>query len=160
MKRDNMGKFLLGSYQARIGKSGRIKIPEKFRATIEEQYGKELFITSLSDQAVQIYPLPVWEELAGITKEGLTHLKPDVKMFMRRVNLKGGQHEIDSKGRVLISQTLREKTLLEEEVEVIGLNNHLEIWNKETLNKILDKNPLSDEDFEQISKLDNRVKTE
>lgn len=160
MKRDNMGKFLLGSYQARIGKSGRIKIPEKFRATIEEQYGKELFITSLSDQAVQIYPLPVWEELAGITKAGLTHLKPDVKMFMRRVNLKGGQHEIDSKGRVLISPTLREKTLLEEEVEVIGLNNHLEIWNKETLNKILDENPLSDEDFEQISKLDNKVKTE
>ena len=155
-----MGNYLLGSYQARIGKSGRIKIPEKFRITIEEQYGKELFITSLSDQAVQIYPLPVWEELAGITKSGLTHLKPDVKMFMRRVNLKGGQHEIDLKGRVLISPALREKTQLEEEVEVIGLNNHLEIWNKDALNKILDKNPLSDEDFEQISKLDNKVKTE
>ncbi|MFC2161085.1 division/cell wall cluster transcriptional repressor MraZ, partial [Acidobacteriota bacterium] len=144
----------------RIGKSGRIKIPEKFRATIEEQYGKELFITSLSDQAVQIYPLPVWEELAGITKSGLTHLKPDVKMFMRRVNLKGGQHEIDSKGRVLISLILREKAKLDGEVEVIGLNNHLEIWNKEALNNILDKNPLSDEDFEQISKLDIKVKTE
>ena len=155
-----MGNFLLGSYLARIGKSGRIKIPEKFRATIEEQYGKELFITSLSDQAVQIYPLPVWEELAGITKAGLTHLKPDVKMFMRRVNLKGGQHEIDSKGRVLISLILREKANLDGEVEVIGLNNHLEIWNKEALNNILDKNPLSDEDFEQISKLDSKVKTE
>ena len=155
-----MGIYLLGSYQARIGKSGRIKIPEKFRATIEEQYGKELIITSLSDQAVQIYPLPVWEELAGITKAGLTHLKPDVKMFMRRVNLKGGQHEIDSKGRVLISLILREKAKLDGEVEVIGLNNHLEIWNKEALNNILDKNPLSDEDFEQISKLDSKVKTE
>jgi len=155
-----MGNFLLGSYQARIGKSGRIKIPEKFRTTIEEQYGKDLFITSLSDQAVQIYPLPVWEELAGITKSGLIHLKPEFKMFMRRVNLKGGQHEIDSKGRVLISAILREKAHLDEEVEVIGLNNHLEIWNKDALNKILEKNPLSDEDFEQISKLDNKVKTE
>lgn len=155
-----MGKFLLGSYIARIGKSGRIKIPEKFRAIIEEQYGKELFITSLSDQAVQIYPLPVWEELAGITKSGLIHLKPDVKMFMRRVNLKGGQHEIDPKGRVLISPVLREKTQLEEEVEVIGLNNHLELWNKEAINKILEKNPLSDEDFEQISMLANKVKIE
>lgn len=81
-------------------------------------------------------------------------------MFMRRVNLKGGQHEIDSKGRVLISSTLREKTQLDGEVEVIGLNNHLEIWNKDALNKILENNPLSDEDFEQISKLDNKVKTE
>jgi len=155
-----MGNYLLGSYLARIGKSGRIKIPEKFRTTIEEQYGKELFITSLSDQAVQIYPLPVWEELAGITKSGLIHLKPDVKMFMRRVNLKGGQHEIDLKGRVLINPVLREKTQLEEEVEVIGLNNHLEVWNRDVLNKILDKNPLTDEDFEQISNLTNKVKTE
>jgi len=155
-----MGNFLLGSYLARIGKSGRIKIPEKFRTTIEEQYGRELFITSLSDQAVQIYPLPVWEELAGITKTGLIHLKPDVKMFMRRVNLKGGQHEIDLKGRVLINPVLREKTQLEEEVEVIGLNNHLEVWNRDVLNKILDKNPLTDEDFEQISNLANKVKTE
>jgi MraZ protein len=155
-----MGNFLLGSYPARIGKSGRIKIPEKFRTTIEELYGKELFITSLSDQAVQIYPLPVWEELAGITKTGLVHLKPDVKMFMRRVNLKGGQHEIDLKGRVLINPVLREKTQLEEDVEVIGLNNHLEVWNRDLLNKLLDKNPLTDEDFEQISNLANKVKTE
>jgi MraZ protein len=155
-----MGNFLLGSYLARIGKSGRIKIPEKFRATIEENYGRELFITSLSDQAVQIYPLPVWEELAGITKTGLLHLKPDVKMFMRRVNLKGGQHQIDLKGRVLINPVLREKTQLGEEVEVIGLNNHLEVWNRDILNKLLDKNPLTDEDFEQISKLTIKVKTE
>lgn len=155
-----MGNSLLGSYPARIGKSGRIKIPEKFRSTIEELYGKELFITSLSDQAVQIYPLPVWEELAGITKTGLIHLKPDVKMFMRRVNLKGGQHEIDLKGRVLINPVLREKTQLGEEVEVIGLNNHLEVWNRDLLNKLLDKNPLTDEDFEQISNLANKVKTE
>ncbi len=155
-----MGNLLLGSYLARIGKSGRIKIPEKFRSTIEEQYGRELFITSLSDQAVQIYPLPVWEELAGITKSGLLHLKPDVKMFMRRVNLKGGLHEIDLKGRVLINPVLRGKTQLEGEVEVIGLNNHLEVWNINILNKILDKNPLTDEDFEQISNLANKVKME
>ena len=106
---------MIGSYTARFDKSGRIKIPEKFRAAIEEQYGKEVFITSLTDQAVQIYPLPVWKDLAGITNEGLFHLKPDVRNFMRRVNLKGSYYEIDSKGRILISQALKEKAKLEEE---------------------------------------------
>ncbi|MGD2294466.1 MAG: hypothetical protein PVF22_01345 [Candidatus Aminicenantes bacterium] len=155
-----MGNFLVGSYTARIGKSGRIKIPEKFRTVIEKQYGNKLFITSLSDQAVQIYPLPVWEELAGLTRTGLLHLKPDVRLFMRRVNVKGGQHEIDQKGRVLISPVLREKAQLNEEVEVIGLNNHLELWNKEKLETTLDQNPLTDEDFEKIAELTNRVNTE
>lgn len=148
-----MGNYLLGSYSARLDKSGRIKIPQKFRATIEEQYGKELFITSLDDQAVQIYPLPVWKKLAGISDEGLIHLKPEIKSFMRRVNLKGAQNEIDSKGRVLINQSLKAIAQLDEEVQVVGLNTHLEIWNKENLDKIIAENPLTDEDFARIAEL-------
>ena len=155
-----MGNYLIGSYTVRFDKSGRIKIPEKFRAAIEEQYGKEVFITSLTDQAVQIYPLPVWKNLAGITNEGLFHLKPDVRNFMRRVNLKGSYYEIDSKGRVLISQALKEKARLEDEVEIIGLNNHLEVWCKSTLHEIIEKNPLSDEDFERIAELGPKGKME
>ncbi len=155
-----MGNFLLGSYSARIDKSGRIKIPEKFRITIENVYGKELFITSLNDQAIQIYPLPVWEELAGLTKVGLLHLKTDVKQFMRRVNVKGSQLDIDTKGRVLVSPILREKAQLDGEVEVIGLNNHLEVWNKANLEASLAQNPLTDEDFDQIAQLADRVKIE
>lgn len=160
MKRDKMGNYLIGSYKARLDKGGRIKIPEKFRAAIEEEYGKEVFITSLTDEAVQIYPLSVWKKLAGITEEGLIHLKPDVRMFMLRVNLKGTQYEIDSKGRVLISQAMKEKAKLEDEVEVIGLNNHLEIWSKNVINKMLDQNPLTDEDFERISELTTKGKKE
>jgi len=160
MKRDKMGNYLIGSYKARLDKGGRIKIPEKFRAAIEEEYGKEVFITSLTDEAVQIYPLSVWKKLAGITEEGLIHLKPDVRMFMLRVNLKGTQYEIDSKGRVLISQAMKEKAKLEDEVEVIGLNNHLEIWSKNVINKMLDQKPLTDEDFERISELTTKGKKE
>jgi len=155
-----MGNYLIGSYKARLDKGGRIKIPEKFRAAIEEEYGKEVFITSLTDEAVQIYPLSVWKKLAGITEEGLIHLKPDVRMFMLRVNLKGTQYEIDSKGRVLISQAMKEKAKLEDEVEVIGLNNHLEIWSKNVINKMLDQKPLTDEDFERISELTTKGKKE
>jgi len=58
-----LGNILIGSYTARFDKSGRIKIPEKFRIAIEEKYGKDVFITSLTDESVQIYPLPVWESL-------------------------------------------------------------------------------------------------
>jgi MraZ protein len=153
MKRDKLGQYLIGSYTARLDKSGRIKIPEKFRAAMEEQYGKSVFITSLTDQAVQIYPLPVWEKLAGLTDEGLLHLKPEVRSFMRRVNLKGTHNEIDSKGRILINQTLKEKAGLEEEVEVIGMNNHLEVWCRSRIDELIDEHPLTDEDFQSIAEL-------
>jgi MraZ protein len=148
-----MGNSLIGSYTARFDKSGRIKIPEKFRATIEEEYGAELFITSLTDEAVQIYPLPVWNGLTGIAGEGAYHFRPSIRRLLIRVNSKGTKYQIDSKGRILINQTLREKAKLEDEVEVIGLSNHLEIWNKNSLEEMLGEKPLTDEDFENIAEL-------
>lgn len=152
--------MLIGSYTARLDNSGRLKIPEKFREIIEEHYGKDVFITSLTDEAVQIYPLSVWEEMTRIANEGALHLRPDVRRFLLRVNLKGSYNQIDAKGRVLINQTLREKARLNTEVEVIGLNNHLEIWNKEVLNSIIEEKPLTEEDFENIARLVPRGKTE
>ncbi len=154
-----MGNTLIGSYTARFDKSGRIKIPEKFRSAIEEEYGTELFITSLTDEAVQIYPLPVWDSLTGIAGEGAYHFKPSIRRLLIRVNSKGTKYQIDSKGRVLINQSLRDKAKLEEEVEVIGLSNHLEIWNKSSLEDMLGEKPLTDEDFESIVELMSQDKS-
>jgi len=154
-----MGNTLIGSSTARFDKSGRIKIPEKFRIAIEEEYGKELFITSLTDEAIQIYPLPVWNSLTGIAGEGAYHFRPSIRKLLIRVNSKGMKHRIDSKGRVLINQVLREKAKLEDEVEVIGLSNHLEIWNKTVLEEMLEEGPLTDEDFENIAELMSKEKS-
>ncbi|MGA2533506.1 MAG: hypothetical protein ABSG19_10775 [Candidatus Aminicenantales bacterium] len=155
-----MAEVLIGNYSARFDASGRIKIPEKFREAIQASYGKDLFVTSLTDESVQIYPLSVWLEMTGMTAEGAMHLRPDVRKFMLRVNRNGSRHELDSKGRVLINQTLRDKARLQEEVEVIGLSNHLEVWNKDALDGILEEKPLSDADFENIARLVPRGKTE
>jgi MraZ protein len=155
-----MSDVLIGSYSARFDASGRIKIPEKFREAIEASYGKELFVTAMTDESVQIYPLQVWLGMTGMASEAAVHLRPDVRKFMLRVNRTGSRHELDSKGRVLISQALREKARLQDEVEVIGLSNHLEVWNKNALDKILEEKPLSDADFENIARLVPRGKTE
>ena len=151
-----MGNLLIGSYGARIDNGGRIKIPEKFRAAIENQFGREIFVTSLTDTSVQIYPLPVWESLVGNTRRGFLHLKPDLKRFILRVNLKGTHCELDSKGRVLISQTLRDKAQLNDAVEVIGLNDHIEVWNKDVVERFIEDNPLTDDDYESIVRITNR----
>ena len=155
-----MADVLIGNYTARFDASGRIKIPEKFRDVIQTSYGCDLFVTSLTDESVQIYPLAVWLEMTGMTTEGAIHLRPDVRKFMLRVNRNGSRHELDSKGRVLISQALREKARLQEEVEVIGLSNHLEVWNKDALDRLLEEKPLSDADFESIARLIPRGKPE
>jgi MraZ protein len=152
--------FLVGNYKARFDASGRIKIPEKIREVIESNYGRDLFVTSIHDDSVQIYPLQVWLEMTGTTNEGALHLRPDVRKFLLRVNRNGARHELDPKGRVLINQSLREKVRLGDEVEIVGLSNHLEVWNPEVLDASLEAGKLTDEDFETIARIIPRGKTE
>jgi MraZ protein len=92
--------------------------------------------------------------------EGALQLNPAVRSFMIRVNRKGNHYRIDSKGRILINQVLREKAELNDEVVVLGLTDHLEVWNKDKLDKILEERPLTNEDFERIAELLPQGKTE
>ena len=146
-------KLLIGSYPAKLDASGRVKIPEKFREVIEENYGKDIVVTSLSNEAVQVYPLPVWEKLTGANPEMTLSLQPRVRRFLAQVNFQGNHQQLDFKGRLLIKQTLRERAQLPGEVEVVGMTNHLEIWNKANLERMLEEKPLTDEDFETIARL-------
>jgi MraZ protein len=148
-----MGNLLIGSYKAKLDNGGRIKIPEKFRSAIEEKYGRSLFITSLQDEFVQIFPLPVWERMTETPDNGTRYPDPDIQDFLRKAHLQGTQAEIDSKGRVLIGLPLREKSGLQSEVQVIGLNNYLEVWDRARLDAVMARKPLTHEDFKTVSRL-------
>ena len=66
--------------------------------------------------------------------------------------LNGLQREYDA---IIKAQNDKEaeKAKLEEEVEVIGFTNHLEVWNKGMLDETLEQKPLTNEDFEYIAEL-------
>ena len=57
--------MLRGNSPAKIDDKGRLKVPNGFRAYLEKEYGRELFVTSLHGDSVRIYPMPVW---AGIER--------------------------------------------------------------------------------------------
>ena len=50
--------MLRGNYAAKIDEKGRLKIPNAFRALVEQTHGAELFVTSLTGESVRIYPMP------------------------------------------------------------------------------------------------------
>jgi MraZ protein len=144
---------LIGSYQATLDKAGRLKIPERFRVLLEARYGPGLFITSLENESVRIFPLSVWKEMTGTSEQSMAFIRSSYREFFLRAHGRGCSGEIDAKGRVLITPRLREKNGLKSEVEVVGMNNHLEVWDKERLEAKLDQNPLTAEDFEKFAAL-------
>lgn len=136
--------MLRGNYTTRIDDKGRLKIPSHFRRRIEEKYGSEVFVTSLSGESVNIFPLKEWEKI-----EQKLALLPSTesarRIYLARMNFYGQEAEIDNQGRILIHPLLREKTDTYGDVAVIGSLTFLDVWNREKMERFLIENPFTAE---------------
>ena len=135
-----------GNAPARIDDKGRLKVPNAFRSLLEGKYGRELFLTSLTGEYVRVYPMPVWLEIEQ-KLAGMPSTHPSKLRFLDRVNFFGQASSLDRQGRVLIPQLLRESAAMLGEVSVLGLQNHLAVWNLRRLQeRLFKKEPFTDED--------------
>jgi len=141
-----------GSAHTKIDEKGRLKVPTEFRRILEEHYGPEVFITSVLGTSVALYPMSVWEgieeRLAKVPSSDRTKQR-----YLERVNYFGQQARLDSQGRVVIPQTLRERAEMTGDVVVSGRLEHLEIWNRERFDQKLLAEDFTEEDFQNLAEL-------
>lgn len=142
--------MLRGNHPARVDEKGRLKIPNGFRVLVEQQYGAELFVTSVSGEYVRIYPMAVWLEIERRLAE-VPSANPSKQRFLDRVNFFGQTVTMDKQGRVVLPQLLRESAAMAGDVSVLGLQNHLEVWNQKRLTERFKKEPFTDEDGRVLS---------
>jgi MraZ protein len=141
---------LRGNAPAKIDDKGRLKIPNAFRAVIQEEHGREVFVTSLTGESVRIYPMPVWLEIERkLGQAPSTH--PARLKFLDRVNFYGQVAEFDPQGRVLIQPRVRESALMTGEVDVLGKYDYLEVWNHDRFLAKLVREPFSDDDARALA---------
>ncbi len=136
---------LRGSLTVKLDEKGRIKLPSGFRSEISQQHGNEFYITSLTGECVRLYPFAVWDELEKKIS-ALPSKKPVVKKFLRATNYFGQKSSMDSQGRILIPQQLRESAVLKDDVRVVGSMDYLEIWQAQTLKQAVENNPWNEDD--------------
>jgi MraZ protein len=143
--------MLRGNHPARIDDKGRIKVPNGFRALIEQQYGSELFVTSVTGEYVRLYPMAVWLEIERRLAE-VPSANPSRQRFLDRVNFFGQAVTMDKQGRVVVPPLLRESAAMAGEVSVLGLQNHLAVWNQKRLSeRLFEKEPFTDDDGRVLS---------
>ena len=141
-----------GSAPARLDEKGRVKIPSLFRQQIEEAFGADVFVTSLHGREILVYPLSIWraleEQLAG-----LPAIHRAKNKFLERVNFFGQDAALDSQGRVLVPQILRDTAKLPADVVVTGNIDHLVVSDRNALASRLASEDFTPEDYDDLSKL-------
>ena len=144
--------MLRGNAPATVDEKGRLKIPSGFRAYIEESWGSDFYVTSLSGESVLIYPLPIWQEIEERLAK-LPSLNPTKKKFLDRTNFYGQVTAADKSGRILIPTLLRESAQMSAEVAVLGYLDRLEVWNHKRFVDRMKADEFTSEDQETLSKL-------
>jgi MraZ protein len=144
--------MLRGNAPATIDEKGRLKIPSSFRAYIEETWGSDFYVTSLSGESVLVYPLPVWQEIEERLAK-LPSLNPTKKKFLDRTNFYGQVTAADKSGRILIPTQLRESAEMTGEVAVLGYLDHLDVWNQKRFLGRIKEDQFTEDDQETLSQL-------
>jgi MraZ protein len=120
--------MLIGEYIHTIDEKNRVSLPVKFRKVL----GKIVVITPGLDKCLFVFTLKEWEKVSKILNGGegdLSFLKSDQRTFNRNMFGQAADVEIDSIGRILIPDFLKEKAELKNTGAIIGVQDRLEIWN-------------------------------
>ncbi|HEV7702287.1 MAG TPA: division/cell wall cluster transcriptional repressor MraZ [Candidatus Paceibacterota bacterium] len=120
--------MLIGEYTHTIDSKNRMSLPVKFRKVL----GKIVIITPGLDNCLFVFTLAEWSKVSkklGSGDEELSFLKSDQRTFNRNMFGQAVDVEVDSIGRILIPDFLKELADLKNTGAIIGVQDRLEIWN-------------------------------
>lgn len=141
--------MLLGEFRHNIDTKGRLAVPVKFRAELNEG----IIITRGVDHCLFVFDMAEWQKLvAKLTSLSLMH--GDSRAFVRLMLSGAVDTKLDAQGRVLVPDYLRNFAALDKEVVIAGLYNRVEIWNAANWDEYRKKTESSSEEIaEKLSQL-------
>ena len=117
-------KMFIGEYKHTVDSKNRISLPAKFR----KELGKKIVVTRGLDNCLFLFPLKTWE--ANSKEIARLGWRSDARGFTRFMFSGAADIEIDSIGRILIPDYLREFAELKNPIIFAGVHDRIEIWNE------------------------------
>src|SRR4051812_42336339 len=116
-----------GQYEHSLDAKDRLTIPARYRAALAD--GVVLF--EELDPCVSIYSPQEYDALAERYLSELSPLSRAGRMMKRRFHARSHDEGLDSAGRVRIPKHLVEHAGLSGNCVIVGVQEHLEVWNPE-----------------------------
>lgn len=125
-----------GTIEARADAKGRVFFPAAFRKILA-QSGEEQLVLSrdVFQPCLAVYPLGVWNEQLDSLKSGLNRWNAQHRRLMREFVCDVEVLTLDGGGRFLIPKRYAAMAGLKQEVVFLGMDDTVEIWSPEVLEK-------------------------
>ncbi len=130
--------MIIGEYIHTVDEKNRVSLPAKFR----KEMGKKVIVTPGLDKCLFVFTTKEWEKVSkklSDSESDLSFLKADQRSFNRYIFGRATEAEVDSIGRILIPDFLKEKAKLGNKAAVIGVKDRVEIWNEKAWSEYKEK---------------------
>ncbi|OHA92383.1 MAG: division/cell wall cluster transcriptional repressor MraZ [Candidatus Zambryskibacteria bacterium RIFCSPLOWO2_02_FULL_51_21] len=115
--------MFIGEYTHNLDEKNRFSLPARLRKAL----GRKVVVTRGKDHCLFLYPSGTWLQISQEVKK-LGHVEADPR-FARFTFAGAAEIEIDSLGRILIPEFLREFAELANSIVITGVHDRVEIWN-------------------------------
>lgn len=123
--------MFMGEYNHTIDDKGRIIIPSKLRTEL----GESFVITRGLDNCLAIYTSEGWTNIIEQYKQ-LPNIG-ETRSFLRFIISGATTLEFDKQGRINIPSSLINSAGLSKDCSIIGVGDHMEIWDTNRWNEYL-----------------------
>jgi MraZ protein len=129
--------LLTGTYPRTLDDKGRLALPKRIRDLLKEP--TTLFVTPGQDQSLWLYTEADLERLAARLDEAPA-TDAEARVFRRLYFAQTESVDIDKAGRMLIPERLSQFAGLKKDVALIGVRDHLELWDAARWNSFVNDN--------------------
>jgi MraZ protein len=129
--------MLIGHYIHQLDDKKRISIPAKWRSVL----GKKVVVTSGLDKSLFVFSLKEWQKIAE-KLSSLSFTNKEARSFTRFMLSNAFDTDLDSVGRILITDQLKSFADINKKAELVGMHSRVEVW--------------SEEEWEKYSKANNK----
>lgn len=116
--------MLIGEYIHTLDEKNRMSLPAKFRSEL----GKKVVLAPGLDKSIFMFTVKEWDKIATRLGEN-SMLQADNRSFNRFMFGGAVLVDIDTAGRILVPDFLKDRAGLKKNVAVIGVQNRVELWN-------------------------------
>ena len=134
--------MFIGQYEHSLEVKGRLSIPKKFRSQLEVG----AILSQGLDGCLFLYPKATWEQLINKLSQ-LPLTRTDARGFTRSLSYAASEVDIDSLGRILVPDYLRQFASIKDICIVAGAIDRIEIWDKSKFTKYTNQINLHVEDI-------------
>ena len=118
-----------GTYLRTLDDKQRLALPKRLRDTLGQSPNIPLYLAPGTDGSLALYTEEAFTRLGQQLAQG-SPVGPDLRAFSRLFYAQAQSVEVDSQGRIRIPAELAELAKLGKEIVLLGVRDHMELWDK------------------------------